>query len=119
MREASIRVSKYKGKFSPAAVSDRFSALKDLAGSLQEVQQTRIHEVQSLIRSVLNEQGISPLFTAPYMSLGMKILGLEGRFDGACLDAEVAAQANLWVSRGCDKNVVNAILVAMGYSPLP
>jgi hypothetical protein len=112
-------VSKYKGKFSPAAVSDRFSALKDLAGSLQEVQQTRIHEVQSLIRSVLNEQGISPLFTAPYMSLGMKILGLEGRFDGVALENEVAAQANLWVSRGCDKDVVNAILVAMGYSPIP
>jgi len=119
MREASIRVSKYKGKFSPAAVSDRFTALKDLAGSLQEVQQTRIHEVQSLVRSVLNEQGVSPLFTAPYMSLAMKILGLEGRFDGACLDAEVSAQANLWVSRGCDKDVVNAILIAMGYSPLP
>jgi hypothetical protein len=118
MRQASIRVSKYKGKFSPTAVSDRFTALKDLAGTLQEVQQTRIHEVQTLVRSVLNEQGISPLFTAPYMSLGLKILGLEGKFDGACLDAEVTAQANLWISRGCDKDVVNAILTAMGYSPL-
>jgi hypothetical protein len=119
MRDASTRVAKYKGKFSPTAVSDRFTALKDLSGTLQEVQQTRIHEVQSLIRSVLNELGVSPLFTAPYMSLGMKIVGLEGKFDGAALENEVSAQATLWVSRGCDQDKVNAILVAMGYSPLP
>jgi hypothetical protein len=118
MRDAPTRVAKYKGKFSPTAVSDRFTALKDLSGSLQEVQQTRIHDVQTLIRGVLNTQGISPLFTAPYLSLAMKILGLEGKFDGQCLEDEVTAQATLWVSRGCKKDVVNAILVAMGYSPI-
>lgn len=119
-KTASERIAKYKLKFDPTVVGSRFTAVKDLAGSKVEVKQTELTQIRNDIRVILNENGIDPLFTAPYLSFANKLYGLmESGATPEALQATAQAYAQVWIARGCNSTVINDILVYFGFSPLP
>lgn len=117
---AAERIAKYKAKFDASVVGTRYTATKTLAESKQEVRQAELAQLRTDIRTILNENGISPLFTTPYLSFAMKLYGLQNSgASPSVLQGEVEALGNLWIARGCTKAVVNDIIVYFGYSPIP
>ncbi len=120
MVSASERIQKYKAKYDPTVVGSRFAALKELAGTKVEVAQSELTQIKNDIRVILNDHGISTLFTVPYLSFANRLYGLQRTgVTPEVSQNEAQALAQVWIARGCMPEVINDILVYFGYSPLP
>jgi hypothetical protein len=120
MVSASERIEKYKLKFSPTVVSERYTKVSELTARKVEVAQTELASIRDDVRQILNENGIAPLMSGPYVAFANKLYGLL-RSGGTVqvLQPQAQAYAQAWVSQGCVKSAINDILVYFGFSPLP
>jgi len=119
MVSASERIEKYKVKFSPTVVSERYTKLADLTAKKVEVRQAELTQLRNDVRQILNQNGIAPLMSGPYVAFANKLYGLL-RTGGTVqvLQPQAHGYANAWVAQGCKKEAINDILVYFGFSPL-
>jgi hypothetical protein len=119
MVTASERIEKYKAKFSPTVVSERFTKVSDLTAKKVEVRQSELAQLRDDVRQILNNDGIAPLMSGPYIAFANKLYGLL-RSGGTVqvLQPQAQAYAQAWVSLGCVKKAINDILVYFGFSPI-
>jgi hypothetical protein len=117
---ASERIEKFKAKFSPTVVSERFTKTADLTSRKVEVRQTELATIRDDVRQILNQDGIAPLMSGPYQAFANKLYGLL-RSGGSIevLQPQAQAYGNAWVAQGCVKTAISDILVYFGFSPLP
>jgi hypothetical protein len=120
MPTASERIEKFKAKYSPTVVSERYTKTADLASRKVEVRQTELATIRDDVRQILNQDKISPLMSGPYQAFANKLYGLLG--SGGTVDVlqpQAQAYGQAWVAQGCVKTAINSILVYFGFSPLP
>ncbi|MEM1589333.1 MAG: hypothetical protein QW175_02800 [Candidatus Bathyarchaeia archaeon] len=114
-----LRYRKYQAKFDPAVVSARYTAVKEIANEQQAARQAELADLMNDVRGILNSYGVSSLMTVLYTSFANKIYGINRRFTDPVRQTEAHAAAQLWVSRGANREILNNILGLFGISPLP
>ena len=91
VRSAEKRITTYGSKIDADVIRSRFSALKSTMVESASVRQAEISQIQSDVKSKLEELGYPPEFTVPFMKIGMYLYGLKLKHSGAMLVTEASA----------------------------
>lgn len=114
VREAIYRIKKYAAKVDPDAVRIRFDKYKDDMVTQQQTRLSELSELQTKVRNILNEEGISPAFTMPYMACANELYRLKSSFSGKVFENEAKITLDKWYTRGCNSTVLVEIAKLFG-----
>ncbi|MCJ7805238.1 hypothetical protein MUP46_01160 [Patescibacteria group bacterium] len=114
VKSALLRSQKYSAKADPDAARIRIANYAAFMKSNQADPVNDIAAPQQLVRDALNEEGIAPIFTIPYMAVGLKIWKLQKNYTGDTLNNELQLQLGLFEDRGCTQSVLTAVALKFG-----
>jgi hypothetical protein len=109
VKDAAHRAQKYSAKTDPDAVRIRIANYAPYMKANQADPANDVAASQQLVREALNEEGVAPIFTIPYMAVGLKIRKIQTKFSGAVAFDEIQLQLKLFEDRGCDAAVLTAV----------
>ena len=116
VRDATTRVQKFKAKVDADVIRSRIAAYGDYMKQLQETKQAEVTEVQSAVRSILDEHGINPVFTMPYMACALELYKITKKYSGTTKENEAKICLDKWYARGLNAEVLVDIANYFGIS---
>ena len=119
VRPAETRIKKYKAKVDADVVRSRISAYGEEMKTLQEVKQAEVTDVQNAVRSILDNHGINPVFTMPYMACALEVYRIIKKYSGTTKENEAKIALDKWFARGCNGEVLADIASYFGISWSP
>jgi len=119
VRDATTRVMKYKAKVDADVVRSRIAAYGDYMKQQQETKQAEVTEVQNAVRDILDEHGINPVFTMPYMACALELYGISKKYKGKTKENECKICLDKWHARGLQADVLVDIANYFGISWTP
>jgi len=82
VKSAEARIKAYSQKIDADVIRSRISALKDSMVEKATVKQTELATIQADIKSELEDLGVPPEFTVPFLRIAMRLYGLTNKHKG-------------------------------------
>lgn len=117
VRSAEARIAKYEAKFDPTVVSARFTAMKDQAVAEAGVRFAEFAQLESTIKTLIEDQIGSPTLIPWYLSAARELLGKSHKYGGLVLYNEAQTVKAKWVARDLDGIILDQVLAALGIVP--
>lgn len=99
VKSAEARIKAYSQKIDADVIRSRISALKDSMVEKATVKQTELATIQADIKSELEDLGVPPEFTVPFLRIAMRLYGLTNKHKGNMLKVEAQAYINAVASK--------------------
>jgi hypothetical protein len=109
VKSGADRAAKYKAKFDAEVVRSRYAATADLAKEAQATLQEQLATKTAQVRQILNDNGIMPILTAPYLSFSHKLFGIVRKFSGQTAVNTAQLEYDKWKAMGLNTTVLQAI----------
>jgi len=116
VREASIRIRKYTGKFDPTVVSARFTAMKDIAVEQIQVKFGDLAGLETTVKTAISDKVANPMELVQYLAFARELWKLTAKHSGQILVNEVNIAKAKWLSRGLKAEVLDIIVNLFGIS---
>jgi len=116
VKEASIRIRKYTGKFDPTVVSSRFTAMKDIAVEQIQVAFGDLAGLEKTVKTAISDKVSNPLEMVQYLAFARELWKLVSKHSGKTLVSEVNIAKAKWLARGLNGEVLDIIVNLFGIS---
>jgi monoamine oxidase len=114
VKAADARIAKYKAKFDATVISNRYTALKDLASREVEVAFAVNAQLEATIKQAIENLVDSPTMIASYLAFARQVGAKANKYGGLSLWNEAQAAKVVWVGRGLDGDICDTILGVLG-----
>jgi hypothetical protein len=114
VKSADNRLRKYTQKFDATVVSNRYTALKDLATTEFGVAASEAAALESTIKQAIESLVPSPTLLPGYLAFGREIAAKGRKYGGLPLFNEANAAKAKWVARDYDSDTLDIILQICG-----
>ena len=114
VKSADNRLRKYTQKFDATVVSNRYTALKDLATTEFGVAASESAALESTIKQAIEATVPSPTLIPGYLAFGRQIAAKSRKYGGLPLFNEAMAVKAVWVARNYDDTTLDVILQICG-----
>lgn len=115
VRSATYRQKKYEAKITGDVVKARIDALKDVMAEQTAVRFSDLVALETQIKQqILEPKGVPTIMFPFYLNVGRELYRLSQKFTGQALSKEAKIVRDKWVARGCNAEIVDAIINLMG-----
>jgi hypothetical protein len=114
------RYSKYKAKYVPDVIGNRFAEVQNVA--LERAQEGLImfSAMQDLVRPILDKYGVSAVDRAKYIAFANKVMRLALRHKGEALKVAVQGVKADWIIRfKADPTILDEIINVVAGTTIP
>jgi hypothetical protein len=114
VKNASLRIKKYSGKFDPTVVSSRFTALKQNSIEQMNIAIISSVDLENRVKNLLKDKIDNPFLIFSYLGFAKEIWKLCRTLEGNTLAKEVEITKEKWRLRGFNPNILDCIINLFG-----
>jgi hypothetical protein len=114
VKNASLRIKKYSGKFDPTVVNSRFTALKQNSIEQMNIAIISSVDLENRVKNLLKDKIDNPFLIFSYLGFAKEIWKLCRTLEGNTLAKEVEIAKEKWRLRGFNPNILDSIINLFG-----